>query len=388
MRFAARAIRRVGWLVAVAGLTVSAGAQKPEEPVDATAPYSAAAKALDPTMRALYKQAVPPYRFRFPRDHAAHPDYQTEWWYYTGRLRSGNRRFGYELTFFQVGINPWLKQSRSAWALHTVYFAHLALTDENRRVFRFTEEVTRPALGMAGSKTDRYHVWLHDWSARLLSDDRTHHLLAAGPEFGIDFKLSPKKPPVTHGHDGVSQKSAGVGRASHYYSLTRLETEGTLTVNGERLPVTGLSWMDHEFGSNQLAEDQAGWDWFSLQLDDGRELMLYRLRLKDGGVEPYSSGTLVQRDGTWKHLPLSAYEIRPTGQWKSPKSGAVYPHGWEIRVPQEGIALKVEPTLAEQELVPEGVAVRYWEGSVRVTGTATGGGYVELTGYSREIPQF
>lgn len=371
-------------------MAVAAWAQKPGEEAAVTAgPVSAAARALDPTVRSLYKQAVPPYRFRFPRDHAAHPEYQTEWWYYTGHLQSGERRFGYELTFFQVGVNPWRKASKSAWALHTVYFAHFTITDENRRTFRFTEEITRPALGMAGAETERYHVWLHDWSAALLPDQRTHHLLADGPGFAIDLNLKSLKAPVIHGHRGVSQKSAGVGRASHYYSLTRMETRGTLTVDGETLPVTGLSWMDHEFGSNQLSEEQAGWDWFSLQFDDGRELMLYQLRLKNGGVEPYSSGTLVQADGTWKHLPLAAYEIRATGQWRSPKSGAVYPHGWKIKVPGEGIDLTVTPTVADQELVPEGVAaVRYWEGSVRVTGTATGVGYAELTGYSREIPRF
>ncbi|MGV3723407.1 MAG: lipocalin-like domain-containing protein [Actinomycetota bacterium] len=353
------------------------------------APYSVAVQALDPTLQGAFKKAVPPYRFQFPRDHAAHPEYQTEWWYYTGHLESGTRRFGYELTFFQVGINPWRKSSKSAWALHTVYFAHFTVTDENNRKFQFTEEITRPALGMAGADTDRYRVWLHDWSASLLSDNRTHHLVAGAPEFAIDLNLEPLKPPVVHGRDGVSQKSAGVGRASHYYSLTRMGTRGTLRLNGEELPVTGVSWMDHEFGSNQLSAEQAGWDWFSLQLDDGRELMLYRLRLKNGGVEPLSSGTLVAKDGTWKHLPLSAFEINATGQWKSPKSGAVYPQGWTVRVPSEGINLTLEATVADQELVPEGVAaVRYWEGSVRVTGSATGVGYAELTGYSKAIPKF
>jgi predicted secreted hydrolase len=256
-----------------------------------------------------YKPAVPPYRFRFPRDHAAHPEYGTEWWYYTGHLNSGSRRFGYELTFFQVGIDPARRASRSAWAIHTLYFAHFTLTDENGRRFHFSENVSRPALRMAGSETGKYHVWIHDWCAALAPDGKTHRLRAAMPEGSIQLDLTPLKPPVIHGSDGVSQKSAGRGRASHYYSLTRLETRGTLTLDGQRLPVTGLSWMDHEFGSNQLGKDQAGWDWFSLQLDDQRELMLYVLRRKDGRVEPLSSGTLVQADGTWKHLPLSSYRI-------------------------------------------------------------------------------
>ena len=339
----------------------------------------------------LYRQAVPPYEFRFPRDHGAHPAYQTEWWYYTGHLYSGSRSFGYELTFFQVGIDPRRKASKSAWALHTLYFAHFTVTDEGGRKFHVAEEVSRPALDMAGARTDRYHVWIHDWFAKLLPDDRTHHLSAAGEEFAIDLQLTPRKPPVIHGFNGVSQKSAGVGRASHYYSMTRLETRGTLTLGRERLPVTGLTWMDREFGSNQLTEEQAGWDWFSLQLDDNRELMLYVLRLKDGRVEPLSSGTLVNADGTWKHLPLSTYQIRATDRWRSPKSGAVYPSAWTVRIPGQGLELRLTPTIPDQELVTEMMGVTYWEGSIRVEGRdrgkpVRGVGYVELTGYAGETP--
>lgn len=339
-----------------------------------------------------YRLAVPPYAFRFPRDHASHPEYQTEWWYYTGHLYSGQRKFGYELTFFQVGLDPRRKTSRSAWALHTLYFAHLTLTDENGNRFRFRESVSRPALGMAGARTDRYRVWIHDWSAGLSPDGQTHHLEAAADDFKIRLDLSSRKPPVLHGKGGVSQKATGLGRASHYYSLTRLETRGTLTLGREQLPVTGLSWMDHEFGSNQLTPEQAGWDWFSIQLDNNRELMLYVMRLKNGGVEPLSSGTLVREDGTWKHLPLSAYEVRSLRTWKSPKTGGVYPAAWTVRVPGEGIDLRLTPAIPDQELATEGSAgVTYWEGSVRVEGMdrgkpVRGVAYVELTGYVGTAP--
>lgn len=338
-----------------------------------------------------YRQAVPPYRFSFPRDHAAHPDFQTEWWYYTGHLFSGRRRFGYELTFFQVGLNPELKKSRSAWALHTLYFAHFTVTDEDGRRFRFTERVSRPALGMAGADPKRYHVWIDDWQARLAPDNRTHQVKAAVDDMAIDLELTPSKPPVIHGFNGVSQKAAGRGRASHYYSLTRLETRGALRWRGESLPVTGLSWMDREWGSNQLTERQLGWDWYSIQLDNRRELMLYVIRLKDGGVEPMSSGTIVDADGTYRHLKLDAFQVRPTGSWKSPRSGATYPAGWEIRVPAESLELRLSPTVADQELVTEATGVSYWEGSCRVTGRDRGkpvGGvaYVELTGYAGSTP--
>lgn len=340
----------------------------------------------------LFKPALAPYRFVFPRDHAAHPDYRTEWWYYTGHLRSGERRFGYQLTFFQVGVDPRRRASRSAWALHSFYFAHFTVTDEARGRFRFAEEVSRPALGMAGADTERYHVWLHDWSAGLQPDDVTHHLEAQRPDYAIALDLTPEKPPVIHGAGGISQKATGPGRASHYYSLTRMATRGTLTLDGERLPVTGLSWMDHEFGSDQLSPEQVGWDWFSLQLGDRRELMLYLIRRRDGSLEPVSSGTLVEPDGTWRHLPLTAFHVTPTVEWTSPATGGRYPAGWQVSVPSAAIDLRVTPTLADQELTPGGlVDVRYWEGSVRVEGQehgkpVDGVGYVELTGYAGDTP--
>lgn len=344
-----------------------------------------------PGLPAGYKPALPGYHFQFPRDHAAHPDYQTEWWYYTGHLNAGSRRFGFELTFFQVGINPALRQSRSAWALHTLYFAHFTVTDENGQTFRFTEEVSRPALGMAGSDPKRYRVWIHDWSAALAADAKTHALKASTPEMAIDLALTPSKPAAINGENGVSQKAAGVGRASHYYSLTRLETAGTLRWKGETLNVTGLSWMDHEFGSNQLTPQQTGWDWYSIQLDTRRELMLYVLRLKDGGVEAMSSGTIVNADGTTRHLKLADFQIRSTATWKSPHSAAVYPAAWEIRVPSEQLDLRITPVVPDQELAPAATGVRYWEGSCKVAARdhkrpVGGVAYVELTGYAGAAP--
>jgi predicted secreted hydrolase len=192
---------------------------------------------------------------------------------------------------------------------------------------------------------------------------------------------------VIHGKDGIDQKSAGVGRASHYYSLSRLRGDGTLQIDGRREPVTVQAWMDHEFGSNQLGADQTGWDWLCLQLDDGRELMLYVLRLRGGGIEPYSNGTLVEADGSWKDVQLARFHMEATGHWRSRKSGAHYPSGWRVSLPGERLDLTVTPTVKDQELVTHGPPkVVYWEGSVRAAGTSrgravTGVGYVELTGY-------
>jgi predicted secreted hydrolase len=348
-----------------------------------------------------WRLALPGYRFQFPRDHASHPEYQTEWWYYTGHLRTRDgREYGFELTFFRVGIQRPKRPPRSAWALRDLYFAHFTITDVGRDRFHVAERVGRGALGMAGARTDRYEVWIDDWQAKL--HHGRHHLVArrgsedgaqsaaegAREDIGIDLWLRSLKPPVIHGKDGIDQKSAGIGRSSHYYSLTRLRCEGSLFLNGRRLPVTGLAWMDHEFGSNQLSPEQAGWDWFSLQLDDGRELMLYQLRRRDGSIEPHSNGTLVEPDGTWKHLPLNGFRLESRSRWRSPKSGATYPSGWRVQVPAEALDLTVTPMTRDQELVTAGPPkVVYWEGSVRVEGTnrgrrVTGVGYVELTGYS------
>lgn len=341
-----------------------------------------------------YKLAAPPYEFQFPRDHASHPDYRTEWWYYTGHLSSGDRTFGYELTFFQVGINPIRRISGSQWSLHTMFFAHFAITDEDGGTFYYTENISRPALNMAGAHEDRYRVWVGKWFAALLADESTHRLHAQSAKAAIALDLIPAKPPVVHGFNGVSQKAEGKGQASHYYSMTRMETTGTLTLNGEDYLVSGLSWMDHEFGTNQLTSQQKGWDWFSIQLDNNRELMLYVLRLKDGAIEPASSGTVVHGDGTWTHLELSAYSIEHTGVWNSPKTDGTYPSGWMIRVPGEDMELRVTPTVKDQELVTGSiVGVTYWEGSVRIEGRdqgkpVTGSGYVELTGYVGRVPGF
>ncbi len=334
-----------------------------------------------------FRLALPGWEFAFPRDHAAHPDFKTEWWYYTGHLTSDREElFSYQLTFFRVGVRQPDPQVRSAWALHTLYFAHLALTDIQGRTFTFHEKVGRGALGMSGAATDRYRVWIDDWQAEL--DGTVHHLKAAAGNVALDLRLTPEKPPVIHGQEGVSQKAAGQGFASHYYSLTRLAAQGRLTWRGRTYQVQGMSWMDHEFSSSQLAPYQTGWDWFSLQLDDGHDLMLYVLRHQDGSADPFSSGTLVDPQGQARHLKLTDFTIQIVDTWKSPTTNAAYPAAWKISLPQEGCELELRPTIPNQELVTtKSTQVTYWEGSVQVSGTrrgqpVSGRGYVELTGYA------
>jgi predicted secreted hydrolase len=328
--------------------------------------------------------------FQFPQDHGAHPDFKTEWWYYTGHVTSKEREtFGYQLTFFRVGLRQPDPQARSAWRADTVYFAHLAVSDPQRGVFAFREAAQRGAMGLAGAEQGRLKVWIDDWLAE--SRDEEHYLRASKEGIGLDLTLSPLKPPVLHGDRGYSRKSATTGVASHYYSITRLATRGKLTLGDRTLEVTGTSWFDREFSTSQLAAEQVGWDWFSLQLSDGVDLMLYVMRLQDGSIDQASSGTLVDPQGRARHLTLADFQIKATGSWTSPHSKAEYPSGWLISLPGEGYDLTLKPTLADQELRPGGRSpIIYWEGQVKVQGAKnqrvlTGQGYVELTGYAGSL---
>lgn len=333
-------------------------------------------------------QAARPGRiFSFPRDHGAHPEFKTEWWYYSGHLQGEQgENFGYQLTFFRVGLRKPDPQARSAWRADTVYFAHLALSDIKAGVFRFGEKAQRGALGLAGAATDGLKVWVEDWQAEGQGEE--HRLLARSEDLELNLVLTPLKPPVLHGEGGFSRKAAAFEVASHYYSITRLTTRGHLRLKGRLLAVTGVSWFDREFSSSHLAPYQAGWDWFALQLEDGCDLMLYLMRFKDGGTDPASAGTLVDREGRARPLKFTDFQIKVTRTWRSPHSGAVYPAGWHLSLPGAGYELTLTPTLADQELMTGGnQGITYWEGQVRVQGTKagenlTGRGYVELTGYA------
>jgi predicted secreted hydrolase len=340
-----------------------------------------------------WQPASPERVLRFPADHASHPTYKTEWWYYTGHLKTtSGKAYGYELTFFRQGIDPTTK-STTKWHADHVHLAHFALTDIDGRRFCFAERTNRPGLGIAGADTDRYRTWNEDWVVQDLGG--THYLSARAGDIALDLLLDSAKPPVLHGDKGYSRKGSCPTCASHYYSLTRLKSRGWLTIEGRQESVTGLSWMDHEFGSGQLEADQQGWDWYSLQLSDGTDLMLYRLRRKDGSVVPQSAGTFVATDGTSAHLTRDQATIRATGSWRSTASKAVYPLGWTIAVPSRGLNLTVTPALQNQELrTGRSTGVTYWEGAVQVSGTrrgkpVSGQGYVELTGYApTDKPRF
>jgi predicted secreted hydrolase len=350
-----------------------------------------------------FRLALPGYKFQFPRDHGSHPAFQTEWWYYTGHLQSASgQRFGYQLTFFRNALIPSTGKRTSRWATRDIILGHLAITDVTGKKFYFSDRLSRGAAGLAeaeaGAPGKLPRIWLHDWTLKY-SGPRgdTQHVRASAPNYSkagattiaLDLTQRALKAPAIHGTNGVSQKSAGRGRASHYYSFTRLASSGTLRIGNQKFAVRGQSWFDHEFGSSQLAKNQIGWDWFSLQFDDGRELMLYQLRLRPKGVDPYSSGTLVEKNGRTRHLKVNQFQIQPLATWRSPHSGGDYPVRWRIVLPRENLQLEVGPSLLDQELnTTRSTNISYWEGSIEVTGTQRGKpirgqGYVELTGYAR-----
>ncbi len=335
--------------------------------------------------------ATAPYTFHFPADHGSHPSYQTEWWYFTGHLKSADgRRFGYEVTFFRARLRPQdVARARqilgvSRWRGNQIYAAHFALTDQVGGKFFHAERVARSALGLGAAAVGKMAVNVDTWSL----SDKPITLHADDGDMRLDLTQTPLKPPAIHGHDGIFRKGACASCASHYYSYSRLHSQGALVYAGKTFTVTGTSWMDHEFGTNQLLSEETGWDWMSLQLDDGRELMIYIFRRPDNTVEPQSSGSLIERDGRVRPLALNQFRVTATGRWRSPATHATYPSGWRVQVPSASLDLNVTPVLVNQELVLRS-SPSYWEGAVDVRDAATsrtrGQGYVELTGYVERV---
>ena len=339
---------------------------------------------------AQYKSALPGYHYEFPRDHFNHPDFQTEWWYYTGNLRAKDgHRFCIELTFFRQAVDRDPGKT-STWDIRDLYLAHLALSDLDGGQFYHAERTNRSGPGLAGISQSQKKIWNGNWQVQWRNDDIA--LQADDGRFAISLLLHPDKPPVIHGENGVSQKSAGIGHASHYISFTRLSTSGTLAIAGKIEQVTGTAWMDHEFFTHQLEKQQGGWDWISFQLNDNTELMLFRIRRKDGSIDPFSAGTYVDSENRSTHLQQSDFSLVPLGEtWLSPISAARYPVRWQVRIPRLGLDLEVSTRLNQQEFSGNTrFAPSYWEGAVSIAGhrgpsEIKGVGYLEMTGYERPI---
>jgi predicted secreted hydrolase len=413
-------------LIAVAILTlIVVQLRDPADSARVTARPSLA-ESMGVGLDAGFARALEPRPFSFPDDHGPHPEFATEWWYLTGNLTDdGVRRIGYQFTLFSRGLaegedvpvaagespaqTSGVERSAAAspWRASRIFMGHLGVTDAGSGAFISAERFARAAAGLAGagfvtplesgpssdSEARRptgpanagrtLRVWLEDWSLVADLESGSFALRAATPEVELDLRLVPRVPIVLNGEDGLSRKGSEPGNASYYYSLPRLETDGTITLRSETLELRGWSWLDREWSTSALESGQAGWDWFALRFDDGSDLMIYQLRRDDGAVDPASAGTFVDADRTVHRLAADDFELEVGRRWTSPATGAVYPAAWSLRVPDHDLELAIAPRLANQE---HDLSVLYWEGSVDASGARDGlpiaaEGYVELTGY-------
>ena len=330
--------------------------------------------------------ATEPRDLSFPEDHASHPDYRSEWWYFTGNLATpAGRHFGFELTFFRFATAPPSPrtESASAWRTQQIWMAHLAVTDSAERRFFARERLSREALDLAGATSAPLRVWVEDWSAvgQQTDDGLAFRLEAHDGPLGLSLEVNSALPPIAHGDRGLDRKGAGLGNASYYYSMPRLNAAGSIAMDGEVFPVTGLAWMDREWSTSSLEPGIVGWDWLALHLSDGRSLMVYRLRTAGGQSSPFSGGSLVSIDGRKTALAAADFTLTALEHWRSSATGTRYPIAWRLAIPTAALDLTVSPYLDDQEV---NLSVRYWEGAVHAVGsdpTLTAQGYMELAGY-------
>jgi predicted secreted hydrolase len=352
-----------GAILAVALLALVAGCGMPGTiPTGGHLPPVPVARAAAP---------LPP--IRFPQDEGPHHDL-TEWWYYTGHLTTpDDHHYGFEEVFFQ-GLRG---------DLPPVYAAHFAVTDVTRGQFHFAQrQQVEPDVFLRNRSGQGFNLAVGDWTMQGIEG---HDQLAASmPNYAISLTLAATKPPVLQGNDGlISYGSAGF---SYYYSRTRMAVTGRITDHGSTIPVTGVAWMDHQWG-NFISLLGGGWDWFSIQLSNDTEYMIYDIR--GATRQPVSTyATRVAPDGNAQVLAAGSFQVRATGTWTSPHSGAIYPSGWVVTIPDERLALTLTPEVRDQELLTAAsTGVDYWEGATRVSGRLAGApvageSYVELTGYA------
>ena len=337
-----------------------------------------------------FATATLPNNVEFPRDLGPHNEYQTEWWYYTGNLETDNgRQFGYQFTIFRRAFSPEGGEASletSEWRSNQLYFAHFTITDVEGEGFYPAEKFSRGAVGLAGAQASPYRVWIENWQA-VENENGLVEIIAETDEVALNLTLTQTLPPILHGDGGLSIKGPGEGNASYYYSLIQQRSEGTVRVGSETFAVTGLSWKDHEYSTSALEEGATGWDWFSMQFEDGSALMFFEIRKNDGSLSDFSHGSFIAADGTITPLEKGSWELEILAEWTSPTSGATYPSGWQITIPSLDLVLEGTPLLKNQEL---NVSTIYWEGATEFSGTrggvpVNGRGYVELTGYAQSM---
>jgi predicted secreted hydrolase len=381
--------RRLGWLLLVFAIAGAASLSYLRRRAPGVAGGGAWILLASPSPGPSFARAMAPVPFRWPEDQGAHFFYRTEWWYYTGNLEADDgRAFGYQLTIFRRGLTPGPPPSGSSLATNQVYLAHFAVTDAGRGTHVASERWSRGAAELAGVDAWPFRAFVEDWVAEASNPDGSHlRLRAHEGQNAIDLTLERTKALVLQGDQGLSAKSEEPGNASYYVSETRLGTRGVLVSMGEAVSVSGESWFDHEWSTSALAADAVGWDWLSLQLGDGYELMLFRIRRGDGASDPASSGTLVSPSGATRRLGPRDVDLQSLDSWVSPRSGARYPSRLRIDIPNCALELTVSPLVRDQEV---DLSFTYWEGAVRVTGRhwglpVAGKGYVELTGYAKPL---
>ena len=383
---------------------------EPKAEIEATI---SAAQALSGSDTEGFTQALAPREFVFPGDHGAHPGFKTEWWYYTGNLfTEEGRQFGYQFTIFRnqlspsdadfarinqeepVLMNPEEEGARdSEWSTNQLYLAHFAISDVSKKDHVFDERYSRGTAGLAGASVDPYRIWLEDWEITQVkdskaSDERFQMRIKAEMSNGtaLDIVLNPQKPLVLQGEEGYDKKGGEDGNASYYISFTRMQTEGLLKKDGESLAVSGLSWMDHEWSTSALDSGQTGWDWFSIQLSNGYELMYYQIRNADPELTPQTTGSLVAPNGQKRDLDQGEVRLEVLEYWTSPHTGARYPVRWTLAIPSKELEMDLTTVFDDQEMT---VSVQYYEGALRVSGkfrdeAIDGNGYIEMTGYEQE----
>ena len=345
-------------------------------------------KAMGEVKDQNFEKAIEKRKFIFPEDHGPHLGFRTEWWYFTGNLTSSdNKKFGYQFTIFRTALSSDKNFRTSEWSSYQIYMSHFTVTDISNDKFYFDERFSRDGNELAGAKTIPFKVWLEDWQIiesenRAAFDMPVIKILAKTDKAEINFILESTKPVVLQGDEGLSRKGSQPGNASYYYSFTNLKTEGKIYIEGKEYTVNGNSWMDREWSTSALSEDQKGWDWFALQLDDSTEIMYYQMRKNDDSPDIFSKGVIVNKTGDTDKLRKEDVELIITDNWKSP-SGDNYPSGWNLKIPSRNIDLNITPAVSDQLL---NVSIKYWEGSVKIDGTKnnskiTGRGYAELTGY-------
>lgn len=338
-----------------------------------------------------FKKSVEKIRFGFPEDNGAHPEFRTEWWYFTGNLETKTgRKFGYQFTIFRTALSPEKTEKNSDWNSNQVYMGHFTVTDIENNDFYYSEKFSRDGNELAGAVAAPLKIWVEDWRvievAGLPGKEFPEVKLSAGTdETAIELSLTPAKNIILQGDEGLSKKSGEEGNASYYYSVTRINTSGKVKINDEEFEVTGYSWLDREWSTSALSPEQKGWDWFSLQLDNDFEVMYYQMRKKDGSADDFSKGAIVNPQGEKENIFVQDVILSVTEYWTNDE-GMQYPSGWKLLVPSKQIELIITPAVKNQELK---LSVRYWEGSVIVSGkfgteNVTGRGYVELTGYEEQ----